>query len=1020
MPYKASGTLTTATKSFSSPQKPNLSGFAYNLNGQSATVDVVGSPGTSSEERITVPLDGSTSYSIHDQWSDAHTDFRLEFSLSSDGSDTPVIDESDAVVGTLVGVASTITTSSGSSTGSSSLSGTSTATTSSSGTSSGATSVSGGSTVTVTATGDSAIPVAATTYLPDAQQPTLGNGVEDEVAVTIADVTNYGDYRVQIRETGASAWDSSAVGFQEAVLASDSDTSGSVSTTFGGLEDGEEYEVRARTETEHVVGEWTDAVAIIAKFPGVTQVSVASTTADSVTLDAQDNADNETGIEVWRAKELDPARDTGFSSFTQIEDLDPQSGAFQYTDSGLEHNHDYRYFFVPYTEHTSAQSNTAAATTDVAYQPGWMLELRRADGEILTLSGGDLVTESYTYSRKPTAIASWNVSIPRTPVIEEWLESEAYWWYNGDLVLRGPLHRHEGYEALHGKGLNWLLKQGGTSRRFQNTEGWAAARDYIDEETEFTPVATEPSANVIESGKTTQDAETGDELASLIDTSNIRWTRDGSAFRPGKQCFTRTGISRDADTGLVATTNDPDAIDGAAVGIGSSSDSLRYDETVEHHIPESEVGAKIRLQPTNDAHSTEYVLVINDVEHVLGSRHIGVEEPVWFDLIDEFGYNGGDLQPGDEVSMLIRGGSDDTTGQQLWDCLTVVYDKRAEADLNFANTLNSNGQLPGPEYYAPATQELSTSDQAYNIIEANANASIDDTTGDQRIELSLDGSTWLPDDGSESNTTAVTADFDAAGIVGTDITPRITLDGYGSDPTETPVHGRQPQKLTAWELSVTMTSLGVIDDRRYTGNHFENMQSLAEDAGVIFIPRMKDGVKEMEIFAPGDVTDTIAPDGGLDDKDVQDHNRVLDREQYANVQTVYGATNPDTGEPYEATVESTSEIEEYGRVEAPPVTDNRLDSTADVQNKAAQELAKRIAARDVTGWMDLIPEFAAQVTPGKAYSPTYGDFQGEELVLQDLSYSDLRDAQLNFEDPEDVAAAIALLSGQLKQTRDAL
>jgi hypothetical protein len=95
MSYESNGTLTTSTKSFSNPQKPNLSGLVYSLNSQSASVDVVGSPGTTSEERISVTLDGSTSYTIYDQWADTHTDYRLQFQLSSDGSSTPSVDEVD-------------------------------------------------------------------------------------------------------------------------------------------------------------------------------------------------------------------------------------------------------------------------------------------------------------------------------------------------------------------------------------------------------------------------------------------------------------------------------------------------------------------------------------------------------------------------------------------------------------------------------------------------------------------------------------------------------------------------------------------------------------------------------------------------------------------------------------------------------------------------------------------------------------------------------------------------------------
>jgi len=90
--YVSSGTLTTTTKSFADPVKPDLTSLVYSLNGESITIDVVGSPGTASEEIITQSLDGGSDYNLN--WSTAHTDFRLEFTLSTaDTSTTPVFDE---------------------------------------------------------------------------------------------------------------------------------------------------------------------------------------------------------------------------------------------------------------------------------------------------------------------------------------------------------------------------------------------------------------------------------------------------------------------------------------------------------------------------------------------------------------------------------------------------------------------------------------------------------------------------------------------------------------------------------------------------------------------------------------------------------------------------------------------------------------------------------------------------------------------------------------------------------------
>lgn len=80
--YVLSGSyLTTATKTFASPVSPDLSNLSYNLNSETITLDVIGSPGGGGEETVSQSLDGSTSYAL--SWSSSHTDFRVKINMSS-------------------------------------------------------------------------------------------------------------------------------------------------------------------------------------------------------------------------------------------------------------------------------------------------------------------------------------------------------------------------------------------------------------------------------------------------------------------------------------------------------------------------------------------------------------------------------------------------------------------------------------------------------------------------------------------------------------------------------------------------------------------------------------------------------------------------------------------------------------------------------------------------------------------------------------------------------------------------
>jgi hypothetical protein len=90
------GQILLATKSFSAALEPDIENATYDLKGESITVDVIGSPGTASEETVTQTLDGSTSYSLN--WADSHTDFRIKVYLnSSDSTVSPTFDDLDLI-----------------------------------------------------------------------------------------------------------------------------------------------------------------------------------------------------------------------------------------------------------------------------------------------------------------------------------------------------------------------------------------------------------------------------------------------------------------------------------------------------------------------------------------------------------------------------------------------------------------------------------------------------------------------------------------------------------------------------------------------------------------------------------------------------------------------------------------------------------------------------------------------------------------------------------------------------------
>jgi hypothetical protein len=210
------------------------------------------------------------------------------------------------------------------------------------------------------------MPIQVTTDLPSVSIDSLDNGVEDEVTVNWSDVINYGSYEVDYRETSSSTW------LDGATL--DETTS---SATITGLEDGEQYEFRMRTTTEHVTTDWSTSESIVTQFPGASDLLAFSESTTERYLSWADNSDNEDGFKVLR-------RAVGDANWTEIADVAPDTTSYVDAES-LVFDEQYEYKIRAYTDDTSADSSleptVALADTQVA------LDWRESDFSTLTPDG---------------------------------------------------------------------------------------------------------------------------------------------------------------------------------------------------------------------------------------------------------------------------------------------------------------------------------------------------------------------------------------------------------------------------------------------------------------------------------------------------------------------------------------------------------------------------------------------------------------------------------------------------------
>lgn len=742
----------------------------------------------------------------------------------------------------------------------------------------------------------------------------------------------------------------------------------------------------------------------------------------SVLLEWTDPNDNEGGFRVDRRDELDPARPTGYGSWHTVATVDSNQTSF--TDTGLNSNHDYQYRIEAFTDGTIETSGTATVTTEVSYGPYWTLELRRADGEKLTIDGQHFLPPSPSFSRAPSRITPWSVRIPETRLLTEegWLNSDAFLWFaNGaELVLRGELQKAEhsssaapraardGVTTLEGADVGFEFKHGGAHEHYTSIEAHNAVADYLT--THFPGWAVtvhEPTVQLIDDNKLIQSADSTTEWQSLYTPpSDVPLT-----ISNGELTTTPASYSKDILDDYSARGGSWGFVDGDEYNTGQAgfvSSAGAYFEvqfTPQHDIPANQVGILIRDYTLDEGGaSTDVSFSWDGVE--FDRNTASFVDLGWHDIGGGF-YSSGtyqsiigqDLQAGQTHTLRIECHNSNTYIADV----VALYDKRY--NFSFPNpdaaTLGG-GVLSGPEPMPDAVDvELATVNESRNVAGASVTTTLDDTSNAQAIAASNDGgSTYAI---STSNSATLSGTFPNPGSL-----PRVklTLSRYGSGRNQFPSSGYNGQAIGSYELRVDTNSLAVIDDRTFTGSHLENLQSLCDDAGMIWVTPYTETGKEIEVFKPGEVT-AILPDieilGGAE---------THDWEQYYNSVTVFGGDDG-TGSPLTATAESQTEIDQYGKREAPAAFEPRLNSLADVENQANQLLAEHISKRGAAANLNIVPK---TIVPGYKY-PVPGIT--EDLVLREVTFKDGRSGRLKFTDDEDVVAVLAGLGREVKQTKDA-
>ena len=650
--------------------------------------------------------------------------------------------------------------------------------------------------------------VTFTTDLPDEDQPVLGNGVEDEVAVDRETaVSNNGSVRIQIRETGESSWGPNAVGFAEFIGAFDT-----LTMEFVGRLDGKEYEVRARTETDHVTGAWTTPVEIVTEFPGATGLSAAMDGQTQVSLSWTDNADNESGQRIVRERLVDgawwPERVLG----------DPGPDAESFVDETVQPGVEYRYRVRPYTEYTSADSNLVGAETPpsgasriAVPSTGWHVEVDGQGGSTRTPSIADPQLQP-TINGYPSL--RFESGRDETWQQEQYDDAPVRVWRDG---ARQPLdvmeHRDVSSESTE------FEARGGTEldrRVVVRSDPVEPVAEFVERlianETGYAP-AVDSVEQQLREDVLLQAADALAELqAAFTDIPNdipLAW--DGNDLVPLQTAFV---FEAEDANGAFSTLNRSDFSAGGCANFTQQVNRIELPIDLDYETDSLAVYVRFDEVKQNDNPLLVFESTVGE-STVVGGLGTGSTEVAWDSTPVDGTYGpGGEFLQLSFNQAVETDENDDPIGPLLdigelnIDAIAVVDDRY---NYTFSNAL-SDGFLPGPELYPDVVRlPLDAIDTPLAISSATLTATLAGGGTLPEVSLREDGT---GDYATEAGAGAVTVDYDtleatAQGRVGIG-----RRDGLAPR-DQTPRLGYEPQRLDSVELRADLDETPVLINRTF-------------------------------------------------------------------------------------------------------------------------------------------------------------------------------------------------------------
>lgn len=756
--------------------------------------------------------------------------------------------------------------------------------------------------------------VTATTDLPDPQQPALDTSVKDEITASYTDVINNGDYRVQIREDGETEWNSNATGFDEQVVGE-----ATTSVTFTGLEDGEAYEVRLRTETEHVIGPFTSPVSAAALLPPPGSLSVTSTSTTSVSLSWTDDADNEDGYRVY----ITEKRLGQFQN--ELLDATLSVGATSYT-AEVKPGTTFRFRVETFTEDATSSDSVTATTGSLANATAAAGTVP-STGPYLEIdhpSNGRTFTPEIVNEVAPCRALN---ELPTTTVEvrgDKWLDdvfvgADVRLYLDGrrqpaDTLVR-PTATPEGAE-LQLRGGSALLKR--VEKTVVEQEADDFVRQLLQNEAPSLDQNVDDPSSTTRADTPVASASTQTDWEDILRNYPFADT-DPRTVQNGTLQTERVAAYEEAENGTLDNTANKFFSDrfanGTAIEINAIADAVEIGVDVAYPIPSGRSEVFLRLGYVDTTHPGFDILVDGSVEQsITVDQDFFGTKPRW----SNFTIDVGRISAGTHTIRVEVTGAASDDSSLFVDCVTI--NDSDYVSMNEAEQLSNGSRLSTPELH-PDSVNILTDDvgTVRQVAGGKLSGSYNNTLRNQQVAISNDqGSTYLTADNSET--------VDGSFASGTSqIRGRFTLSAYSTSASEEPQFNAG-QEVSSFDLFADLDTAPLLVDQAYDGEIRSILNEVADFSDALWEVRFDQsaGSQVVEWTFPGQRE--ASGDRSIIDYETEvdatsilekavvygTSKRIADEELTADVGTAV-AMNNDYNQPADITVTSSDGATTYDR-----------------------------------------------------------------------------------------------------------